>query len=45
MQETCASVRSVTNMLTRLGDALASGDPQLMPQNSLCPLRHLVSGD
>jgi len=45
MQEMCASVQSVTNMLTRLGDALAIGDSQLMPQNSLCPLRHSLSGD
>ncbi len=26
MQETCASVQSVTDVLTRLGDALSSGD-------------------
>ena len=30
MQETCASVQSVTDVLTRLGDALASGDLDAM---------------
>lgn len=30
MQETCASVQSVTDVLTRLGDALATGDLDVM---------------
>jgi hypothetical protein len=30
MQETCASVQSVTDVLTRLGDALSSGDLDAM---------------
>jgi hypothetical protein len=44
MQETCASVQSVTDVLTRLGDALSSGDLEaiLAAEPLLADLAHAL---
>jgi hypothetical protein len=44
-QETCASVQGVTDVLTRLGDALASGDldAMLAAEPLLAELAHVLA--